>query len=364
MPSDETPAPAPDPAPSIAVADSPVVSEAESGQKLLQFLQRRLNLPPALLHRWVRTGQIRINGGRCKPFARVLRDDVIRLPPFALKMAAQSGKSTQREFTGGALLPEHNGLPVTGSPSSIPPLPMIVGTDGAIWALFKPAGLPTHPGTGHSDSVATRLAAHYAGAIFKPTPAHRLDKDTSGILLAAASFEALRDIQQAMRERAVIKEYVAWVRGRWPYAETRLLRHHLRKSFERGYEKMRAVGSDGSDGTAREALCLARPLRVQEHESLLLIRLFTGRTHQIRVQLASLGHPVLGDAKYGTPEYSPLAGRMYLHALRVALPRGQVFACLPQWPGERALHVLPDSLDLSGSEDPPAPEAGLPFEQG
>lgn len=363
MPSDETSAPASDPAPGTAAADSPVVSEAESGQKLLQFLQRRLNLPPALLHRWVRTGQIRINGGRCKPFARVLRNDVIRLPPFALKMAIQSGASAQRDFAGARPLPEHPAFPLAGSSASFPALPKIVGTEGAVWALFKPAGLPTHPGTGHSDSLTTRLAARYADAIFKPTPAHRLDKDTSGILLVAVSFKALRELQQAMRERSVIKEYVAWVRGRWPYAETRLLRHHLRKSSERGYEKTRAVESGGSDRSVREALCLASPLRVHEQESLLLIRLLTGRTHQIRVQLASLGHPVLGDAKYGTPPCSAGGSRMYLHALRVTLPKGRVFACLPDWPGERALHVLPESLALAGSEYPQLPEAGLPFEQ-
>lgn len=366
MPSDETPAPAPDPAPSIAAADSPVVSEAESGQKLLQFLQRRLNLPPALLHRWVRTGQIRINGGRCKAFARVHSADVIRLPPFALKMAAQSNgtaASAPENFTSGPLISEQITPSAAGSSASFPSLPLLVGTEGAIWAFLKPAGLPTHPGTGHSDSLATRLAAHYAGAAFKPTPVHRLDKDTSGILLVAASFEALRDMQQAMRERAVIKEYVAWVRGRWPFGEARLLRHQLRKSFEHGYEKMRAVENSDPQGQAREAVCVAKPLRVQEHESLLLIRLFTGRTHQIRVQLASLGHPVLGDAKYGQPEYGAVMGRMYLHALRIQLPKSRVFSCLPDWPGERALHAMPASLALSGAEYPQVPEAGLPFEQ-
>lgn len=93
MPSDETPAPAPDPAPSIAAADSPVVSEAESGQKLLQFLQRRLNLPPALLHRWVRTGQIRINGGRCKAFGA--RSQCRRDPPAAFCL--ENGGPKQRD---------------------------------------------------------------------------------------------------------------------------------------------------------------------------------------------------------------------------------------------------------------------------
>lgn len=353
MASDDTPPPDPalasaKPAPATGVADMPVVEETESGQKLLQFLQRRLNLPPAMLHRWVRTGQIRINGGRCKPFTRVQTGDLVRLPPFALKMAAQSDA---RVF-GGSAAPDG---PLAAAAPSLPPLPPIVGQEGQIWAFFKPAGLPTHPGTGHSDSLATRLAGHYADAPFKPTPAHRLDKDTSGILLVGASFTALTYVQQALRDRTLVKEYVAWVRGRWPYAETRLLCQHLRKNFERGYEKVRPAAAGQNGG--QEALCLVRPLRVEERESLLLIRLLTGRTHQIRVQLADLGHPVLGDAKYGLTEQGArlgarqIRGPMYLHALRVMLPGGRAFACLPQWDGERALHILPESLP-AGSATP------------
>lgn len=332
----------------------PQVEETESGQKLLQFLQRRLNLPPAMLHRWVRTGQVRINGGRCKPFARVQTGDLVRLPPFALKMAAQSGAPV---LGSSAAAPSG---PLAAATPSLPPLPPLVGQEGHIWAFFKPAGLPTHPGSGHSDSLATRLAGHYAGTPFKPTPAHRLDKDTSGILLVGASFTALTYVQQALRDRTLVKEYVAWVRGRWSYAETRLLCQHLRKDFERGYEKVRpaAAGQKGS----QEALCLVRPLRVEERESLLLIRLLTGRTHQIRVQLAGLGHAVLGDAKYGLSEQGgrlgarQVHGPMYLHALRVILPGGRAFACLPQWDGEHALHILPESL-LVGSA---VPQPGSP----
>ncbi|MGE9985861.1 RluA family pseudouridine synthase [Desulfovibrio sp. SGI.169] len=340
MPSDDLP---PDP----AQQNIPVVGEAESGQKILQFLQRRLNLPPALLHRWIRTGQVRLNGGRCKPFARVQTGDMLRLPPFALKMAAQSGAAPTTAATQAPPPPE-------GDQGRIPPLPPVVGTAGAIWALRKPAGLPTHPGTGHSDSLATRLAARYDQAAFRPTPAHRLDKDTSGVLLVAASFEALRRLQEAIRERALIKEYVAWVRGGWPWAETRLLRHHLRKETARGYEKMRAVNANGA---AREALCLVRPLRVRAGESLLLIRLFTGRTHQIRVQLASLGHPVLGDAKYGPQARPAESGPMYLHALRVILPGGRVFACLPDWAGEHAVSVLPEVMAAPANLPPEIPVA-------
>ncbi|MEE0815066.1 MAG: RNA pseudouridine synthase, partial [Desulfovibrio fairfieldensis] len=226
------------------------------------------------------------------------------------------------------------------------PLPPVVGAEGPVWALFKPAGLPTHPGTGHSDSLATRLADHYAQAAFKPTPAHRLDKDTSGILLVAATFSALRELQEAIRQRSLIKEYVVWVRGRWPWPEARLLRHQLRKGLERGFEKMRAVLTAAGEERALEALCLARPLRICENESLLLIRLFTGRTHQIRVQLASLGHPVLGDVKYGPPEQRVGGGPMYLHALRVILPGGRIFACLPDWDAKHAVGVLPEVMPV------------------
>lgn len=336
MPSDDTPSD-PDPAPDSQ--DSPMVGQAESGQKILQFLQRRLNLPPTLLHRWIRTGQVRLNGGRCKPFVRVKTGDVVRLPPFALQMAAQSGAAPARTTDA---VPEPPVRPPALEASA--PLPPVVGAEGPVWALFKPAGLPTHPGTGHSDSLATRLADHYAQAAFKPTPAHRLDKDTSGILLVAATFSALRELQEAIRQRSLIKEYVVWVRGRWPWPEARLLRHQLRKGLERGFEKMRAVLTAAGEERALEALCLARPLRICENESLLLIRLFTGRTHQIRVQLASLGHPVLGDVKYGPPEQRVGGGPMYLHALRVILPGGRIFACLPDWDAEHAVGVLPEVM--------------------
>ncbi len=139
---------------------------------------------------------------------------------------------------------------------------------------------------------------------------------------------------------------MVWVRGRWPWPEAHLLRHQLRKGLERGFEKMRAVLTAAGEERALEALCLARPLRICENESLLLIRLFTGRTHQIRVQLASLGHPVLGDVKYGPPEQRVGACPMYLHALRVILPGGRIFACLPDWDAEHAVGVLPEVMPV------------------
>ena len=107
--------------------EQPMVQETESGQKLLQFLQRRLNLPPTLLHRWVRTGQVRINGGRCKPFARVQTGDIVRLPPCAFKMAEESNATAEpQEPTDFA-----SGFRKADSP----PLPPMIGTDGYLWAF-------------------------------------------------------------------------------------------------------------------------------------------------------------------------------------------------------------------------------------
>lgn len=333
-------------------APFPRVGRAESGQKLLQFLQRRLNLPPALLHRWIRTGQARLNGRRAKPFARVALGDTVRVPPFALTLAAQAGARGQ---DGAAAPPPGTAAPAAGgtadarAPAAAPPLPPLVGVFGDIWVFNKPAGLPTHPGTGHEDSLSARLAAHAPGAAFPPTPAHRLDRATSGIILVAATHDALRALQQQFRERRLAKEYVAWVEGRWPWPGPRLLRGHIRKEGAPGAERMRPC-APGPD--AREAVCVVRPLVAGARTSLVQVRLITGRTHQIRVQLSALGHPVLGDAKYGRGRRDECPG-MRLHALRVTLPDGRRVACLPDWPGAQALSVIPDPM-------PEAPEAVSP----
>ena len=290
------------------------VDPREGGQKLLQFLQRRLDLPPSLLHRWIRTGL-------------VAAGDAVRLPPFALGMS-------RRSKAAGSLSSPAPGQEPRPRAQALPPLPRPLLQDGDLWVFCKPAGLPTHPGTGHEDSLSSRLAARAGDAPFKPTPVHRLDKDTSGILLVAASFSVLRELTTALRERRMKKEYLAWVEGRWPHVGVRLFRHWLRKETGNGREQMhvRQTGAPGNGET--EALLLVRPVRVEQRHSLLLVRLLTGRTHQIRAQLSSLGHPIEGDVKYGARGRA--AGTpMYLHAMRVILPDGRRFACRGRR-GERA----------------------------
>lgn len=310
----------------IAETQQITVRREESGQKLLQFLQRRLHLPASLLHRWIRTGQVRLNGCRSKAFIRVTENDSVRLPPFAAALSHESN---------------HWSPPIDHI--ALPSLPPRIGQDGDVWAFNKPAGLPVHPGTGHQDSLSSRLAAIYTHLPFRPTPIHRLDKDTSGVLLVATSYTALVGIQDALRQGRLVKEYVVWVCGNWPWAGTRLLRHRLRKTYVGGFEKICVSTIDRHD---REARCLVFPLHTFTTESLLLVRLLTGRTHQIRAQLAALGYPVLADAKYGQAQSCHRKGstELFLHALRVTLPNGRTFACLPPWGGKHAVTQFPPPL--------------------
>lgn len=309
------------------------VNEKESGQKLLRLLDRRLGLPEALLHRWIRTGQIRVNGKRCKPFDRVRTGDILRLPPFAGAMAAEALESSEGQGND------------SGAKDAFCcdiSLSFLESWRG-ILAIYKPAGLPVQPGTGHGDSVSARLASR--NNFFNPVPAHRLDRDTSGVLLAGESYEALRYLQDSFREGKIHKEYLAWVQGRWSWSDV-FLRHYLRREKSDGKTKTRVYPQPVP--YAREALGIVHCLAAGDERSLLQIRLLTGRTHQIRAQLAYCGHPVAGDVKYGLPGPFSI---LYLHAMRIILPDGHEFSCMPDWSGKFTISQLPpplpDNLDCN-----------------
>jgi 23S rRNA pseudouridine955/2504/2580 synthase len=222
------------------------------------------------------------------------------------------------------------------NPALVHPLPDIVAELPGLLVLNKPAGLPVQPGSGHTDSVSSRLAAHFAHLPFKPTPAHRLDKDSSGLLLAATSYERLRALHEAFARRDLKKMYLAWVEGVWPDAGTCLLRDLLEKTGGSGREKVRS-------GQGREALCEVLCLHREERRSLLRVNLFTGRTHQIRAQLSTRGYPVCGDVKYGA---RPCGGGLLLHACSMELPDGERFVCLPSWAGEWAIPLKAVTPDI------------------
>lgn len=284
------------------------VTPEEAGQKLLQFLQRRVDkdVPKSAIMRWIRTGQVRVNKGRVKPFVRLELDDMVRIPPYTIDESAPSSEQ-QKDKQDTA----KKNIDLT-----------IVGEAEGLLVLHKPAGLPVQPGTGHTDAVTTRLKLKYADAPFCPTPAHRLDKNTSGLLLVATSYTRLQELHELFRnEHALGKHYLAWVEGRWEHSEAVQLHDLLSKQMqEDGKER---IGT----GEGKDSLCIVTPLLVTNKKSLLHISLETGRTHQIRVQLSSRKHPIIGDIKYNG---SPNPQGMLLHAWRIVLP-AEKFICLPTW---------------------------------
>lgn len=316
-----------------------LVSRAEAGQKLLNFLQRRVNAPTGELHRWIRTGQVRVNGGRAKAFDRVEEGALVRVPPFADFLPAGGAlheNKAEHPHAGKAKSPEKKSVQHGSSKLKI------VYENDEILVISKPAGLPVQGGTGHSDSIASRLATERADADFVPAPVHRLDKDTTGLLVAGKTYAAVRLLTDALAGRggeAPRKEYLAWVEGHWPFsADDGPQELHDFLAKDQKAQRMKTV--NGSKEEGQEARCIVTALetrRIQEDRqereyTLLLVRLLTGRTHQIRVQLASRGHAIVGDPWYGKKE----AG-LKLHAFRLSIPlpdgSRHELELLPPWKG-------------------------------
>jgi len=273
------------------------VTKAESGQKLLQYLERRLtgDVPRPAIQRWIRKGQVRVDKGRKKPFDRLEAGQIVRIPPYT------PGDSNVIASEGKLVIPYE--------------------TDRWL-VIAKPAGVAAHGGDKITDSVAGRLATLYAGADFMPTLAHRLDKDTSGLLMVAKSYESLRDLNDLFATGEVGKLYFAWIKGAWKERGEVLLEDTMEKQGVPGNQKVRT-------GSGKVALAKVVGLISDRKYSLVAIRLITGRTHQIRVQLADRRHPIVGDKKYGKGNER---GSMRLHCFAMQI-WGEMYQLAPPWTG-------------------------------
>jgi 23S rRNA pseudouridine1911/1915/1917 synthase len=193
----------------------------------------------------------------------------------------------------------------------------VVWQDEHLLVVDKPAGLVVHPARGHREGTLSQLLAESPAGVAggdpdRPGIVHRLDRDTSGLLVVASSEQVHALLQQALRERLIEREYVALVEGR-PPARTGTIEAPIGRD-PRVRTRM-AVGG-AAPREARTHFTLERSLgRV----SLLRLRLDTGRTHQIRVHLQAIGHPVCGDPLYGVPGELGLT-RQFLHAARLSFP--------------------------------------------
>lgn len=267
------------------------VGEESEGQRIDNFLLRHLKgVPKSHVYRVVRSGEVRVNSGRIKPEYRLRRGDRVRLPPVRI---------AER-------------VPVA-APASVT-LP-VVFEDAALLVVDKPSGVAVHGGSGISHGVIETLRARRPQARFLEL-AHRLDRDTSGLLVLAKKRSALVEFHRMLREGEVEKIYLALAKGRWR-GGPRELDDALHKFVTGEGERRVAVRQGGM-----RALTRVKPLKTGTGWSLLELRLMTGRTHQIRVHLAHAGHPVLGDDKYGDFALNRTLAprgvkRLFLHAGRI-----------------------------------------------
>ena len=281
-----------------------IIGEDEHGQRLDNFLLKICKgVPKSHIYRIVRSGEIRVNSKRVGVSYRLQNGDILRIPPIRIARR-------EEEIVAGAEIKV--ALP-------------IVYEDEAMLVVDKPSGIAVHGGSGVSFGVIEALRRQRPQAHFLEL-AHRLDRETSGILLVGKKRSALIALHDMFREgglagrgRGVDKRYVVLVKGRW----TDLVRHVklplLKYLLESGERRVR-VSDEG-----KTSHTVFRLVARWEQFSLLEAELKSGRTHQIRVHLAHLGFPSAGDEKYGDFTLNkslPKAGlkRMFLHARKIQLP--------------------------------------------
>lgn len=279
------------------------IPEDEAGQRLDKLARRLLpEVPLSGIYKLIRTKRIRVNGRRAAVDYLLQPGDVVQF------RVVQPGPEALR----GPRPP----------PARLPDVPILY-EDEAILVVDKPGGLAVHPGSGIRGATLVDWARAHLGVDpaqkeFKPSPAHRLDRETSGVIVLAKKRKAMVALTEIFTAAAARKSYLALVKGRMPRPvgtiDTPLAEHQqtARSRQERGVNM-------------QEAITHYRVLATGAGVSLLECRIETGRTHQIRRHLAAIGHPIVGDARYGDFPFNREArrrwglDRQFLHARRLAL---------------------------------------------
>jgi 23S rRNA pseudouridine955/2504/2580 synthase len=314
-----------------------------AGQRLDNYLLARLKgVPKTRIYRMIRTGEVRVNGGRIASDYRVAEGDVLRIPPVRVPQRPEASTAGR-----GASL---------AMASNIADRIQVVLEDSVLLAINKPAGLAVHGGSGVKLGVieALRLARgltaqdpQASGGDFLEL-VHRLDRETSGLMLLAKRRSCLTELHRQLREGEMRKRYLAIVWGDWPKALVRI-DAALHKWVNAKGERWVRVQEDG-----QSAITNIRVIKRFEHPlagplTVLVCEPLTGRTHQLRVHLASAGHPIVGDPKYGLherdaafgPKHAEPAGRL---ATRMMLHAWQLRLTHPKEGQTLQLHADPDAL--------------------
>ncbi len=273
------------------------VGSDDAGQRIDNFLFSRLKgVPKCRVYRLLRKGEVRVNKGRIRAHYRLQTGDVIRIPPLQSDPQAPVMAVSEKlsKYLATRILYEDAGLLV----------------------LNKPAGMAVHGGSGLQGGVIECLRK------MRPKEktlelVHRLDKETSGCLLIARKKQVLRQLHQMFRGDDIDKRYLTLLSGRW-HERFKRMDAPLRKYVQRGGERFVKV-----DGSGKASVTEFRRLEVFSNATLVEARLLTGRTHQVRVHAAHLGHPIAGDGRYGDEEVNRDwrrhgLKRLFLHAWRLA----------------------------------------------
>lgn len=274
------------------------VGEDGAGQRIDNYLLKRLKgVPKSHVYRILRSGEVRVNKGRAAADRRLVMGDRVRVPPVRVAEKADDTPVPGREFT-------------------------VVFEDEAMIVVDKPSGVAVHGGSGVSFGVIEQLRKARPSARFLEL-AHRLDRETSGLLIIGKKRSALTSLHDLFRDGGIDKRYLALVRGRWR-DQLRNVKLPLLKYLTAEGERRVRVSPEGKESHSI--------MRLQEYWetpwgefSLLEVQLRTGRTHQIRVRLAHLGFPIVGDDKYGDfalnrDLHKVGMKRMFLHAASMRLP--------------------------------------------
>jgi len=272
------------------------VDEGGEGQRIDNFLAKQLKgVPKSHLYRILRSGEVRVNSKRVDATCKLVLGDVVRIPP--VRTAAPAPKPT------GPVASKFEG--------------MVIFEDDALLVIDKPAGIAVHGGSGISRGVIEQMRLERPQAKFLEL-VHRLDRETSGVLLLAKKRSALVALHEAIRANAMQKRYLMLVCGAWKDQKRRVKLPLKKYTLESGERRV----SVDDDGQASETIF---HLRQSFGEfTLLEAELITGRTHQLRVQLQHLGFPIAGDDKYGDYGFNKELQkrglkRMFLHSAETVI---------------------------------------------